>query len=316
MKRQGLDGLPKPMPAFEKKDPTLEIKETLEKCRHNKEMFLKTMSQLNGAHESMRTLLVTPISKDCGVLEFEIVRNASGFNTFNPKYTLAMTTVQPNGTTLRQELIVAKKKFVNRTSNFILSMDVKNPKSKGTGYMGKLRSTTTKKDEYFLFGPGENPERVKNDQIARKTFMLCKFDDEDIQGLGKVKKTRCFLPYYYQELGGKMYPYDGVEDPHELGISKDVHALKNKKPRWSKSKKKYVFKFGSRVKEPSNKNTQLIENFRYDPAIAEEDEKEESSATQKEKIIFQFGKFDKVTFNLDVQAPFSIFQAFSLCVAI
>lgn len=95
-----------------------------------------------------------------------------------------------------------------------------------------------------------------------------------------------------------------------------MHALKNKRPRWSKSKKKYVFKFGPRVKEPSNKNTQLIEDFRYDPDTLDTEDVPDETAMTKDNIVFQFGKFDKVTFNLDVQAPFSIYQAFGLCLAI
>ena len=87
------------------------------------------------------------------------------------------------------------------------------------------------------------------------------------------------------------------------------------KPRWSKSKNRYVFKFGNRVKEPSNKNTQLIEDFRYDPETTDTEDNEQVSL-QKENIVFQFGKYDKTTFNLDVMAPFSIFQAFGLCLAI
>lgn len=264
----------------------------------------------------MRKLLTTPISKEVGVIQLEITRNASGFNAFTPKYIMSLIITDTKGGVIRQELMVAKKKLVNRTSNYILSMDIKNPRSKGIAFVGKCRATSSKKDEYFLFGSGENPERAKVGQEVRKTFMLCKFVDETIEGLGKVKRTSCILPYFNERHLESPFLYDGIEDPHELGISKDVHALKNKKPRWSKSKNRYVFKFGSRVKEPSNKNTQLIEDFRYDPETADTDEDANQVSLQKENIVFQFGKFDKNTFNLDVQAPFSIFQAFGLCLSI
>lgn len=68
-------------------------------------------------------------------------------------------------------------------------MDTKHPRSKGPSFLGKLRATTNKKDEYFLFGPGENPSRVKAHQEARKAFLLCKFEEDIIEGLGKVKKV-------------------------------------------------------------------------------------------------------------------------------
>ena len=303
-----------PVKAVLEMDPSNEIKRTIEKSRHSKALYLATIVQLNGAHESMKQLLMTPVSKECGIIQLEVSRNASGFNAFNPKYVLTLVLIDAGGSTTRQDLMVAKKKLVNRTSNYILSTDIKNPRSKGPAYFGKLRSSTTKKDEYFLFGPGENPARVKVGQEARKTFLMTKFEDANIEGIGKFKKTRCFLPYFSSEQNIKNY--SGVEDPHDLGISKAVHALKNKRPKWSKSKNKYVFKFGARVKDASCKNTQLIEDFRYDPDTMDTEENAEEVSLTKDNIVFQFGKYDKNTFSLDVQAPVSIYQAFGLSLAI
>jgi tubby-related protein 1 len=292
-------------------DPASGIKDTLIKCRENKAMFIATLCQLKGAHESIRMLVTTPLSREMGVIELEITRNAAGFNTFTPKYILSLVSTDSRGDEIKQQLMVAKKKLVNRTSNYVLSLDIKNPRSKGSAFMGKLRASNSKKNEYFLFGPGENPEKVKAGQKARKTFMLAKFSDDFIEGFGKVKKTQVLMPRFDERYVDDPFSYDGIDDPHELAISKNVHALKNKKPRWSKSKKQYVFKFGTRVKEPSNKNTQLIEEFRYDPETTDTEENNQESL-KKENIVFQFGKFDKITFNLDIQAPFSIFQAFGL----
>ena len=77
-------------------------------------------------------------------------------------------------------------------------MDIKNAKSKGPAFLGKLRAMNTNKDEYFLFGPGENPERVKIGQEARKTFMMAKFQNDTIDGLGKVKKVSFVVFLYFQ----------------------------------------------------------------------------------------------------------------------
>ena len=102
---------------------------------------------------------MTPISKQCGVIQLQVTRNASGFNAFSPKYILSLIITDARGGTSKQNLMVGKKKLVNRTSNYVMSMDIKNPRSKGPAFVGKLRATSTLKDEYFLFGPGENPER-------------------------------------------------------------------------------------------------------------------------------------------------------------
>ena len=173
-------------------------------------------------------LLTTPLSKECGVIQLEIVRNSGGFNTFTPKYILSLVMTDAQGNSTKEQLMIAKKKLVNRTSNYILSLDIKNPRSKGSAFMGKLRATTSKKNEYFLFGPGENPERVKAGQKSRKAFLLTKFKDDTIKGLGKIKTCNTIIPHFDERYGDDPFSYDGLEDPHELGISKEVHALKNK----------------------------------------------------------------------------------------
>ena len=220
---------------------------------------------------------------------------------------------------IERDLLIGKKRTGNRTANYLISMDIKNPKSKGPAFLGKLRATSSKKDEYFLFGPGENPEKCKPGQEIRKSFMLVKFEDDKIEGIGKVKKTQCLLPKWKKEYTGNTETYDGVEDPHYLGISKDIHSIVNKHPVWSEKKQKYVYNFGNRVKESSNKNTQLVEDKRgvntRETDTGEYDNDNEVSLI-KENIVFQFGKYDKQVFNLDIQAPFSIFQAFGLCLSL
>lgn len=88
-------------------------------------MFIATIIQLNGAHESVRLLLTTPLPKEIGVVQLEISRNAAGFNAFTPKYILSLISTDARGGVMRQELMIAKKKLMNRTSNYILSLDIK-----------------------------------------------------------------------------------------------------------------------------------------------------------------------------------------------
>mmetsp|Transcript_991 Transcript_991/g.996 ORF Transcript_991/g.996 Transcript_991/m.996 type:complete len:161 (-) Transcript_991:288-770(-) len=160
------------------------------------------------------------------MVQLEITRNAAGFNAFTPKYILSLVSTDSRGNEVKQELMIAKKKLVNRTSNYVLSLDIKNPRSKGDAYMGKLRATDSKKNEYFLYGPGENPGRLKSGQQPRKTFFLAKFSDEVIEGLGKIKKTQALMPFFDERYTDDPFSYDGVDDPHELALSKEVHALK------------------------------------------------------------------------------------------
>lgn len=104
-----------------------------------------------------------------------IVRNSSGFNKFYPKYTLMAVLPDENGQKVKKELLVCKKRPINRTANYLISMDPKNLKAKGPSYLGKLRATNTKKTEYLLFDSGENPVKAKPKQEVRKAYLLVEF---------------------------------------------------------------------------------------------------------------------------------------------
>lgn len=55
--------------------------------------------------------------------------------------------------------------------------------------------------------------------------------------------------------------------------------------------------YHGRVTQPSKKNFQLTDDF---------DDK---------KVYLQFGRNGKETFNMDVSYPFSVFQAFGICLS-
>lgn len=186
-------------------------------------------------------------------------------------------------------------------------MDVKNPKPKGSSYLGKLRAMNSKRNEYHLYDSGENPAKLKPHQEPRKAFFLAQFTDETIKEIGNVKTTKLFIPRWKDDSA----PYIGFDDPYELGFSKDVHTIINKPPKWNKKQKKYVYNFGGRVQEASNKNTQLIVDTYSNKLVNQSDtEADGRDALLKENIVFQFGQYDKTIFNLDFQGPLSIFQAF------
>lgn len=46
----------------------------------------------------------------------------------------------------------------NKTSNYMISLDINNPKPKGEMYLGKLRAVDKHKNEYHLFDSGQNPK--------------------------------------------------------------------------------------------------------------------------------------------------------------
>mmetsp|Transcript_31535 Transcript_31535/g.31023 ORF Transcript_31535/g.31023 Transcript_31535/m.31023 type:complete len:89 (+) Transcript_31535:560-826(+) len=88
-------------------------------------------------------------------MQLSIIRNKSGFNKFHPKYTLAITIAYENGDNLVKEILVGKKRSGNKTSNYLVSLDIKNPKPKGDMYIGKVRATDSRKSQYFIFDDGK-----------------------------------------------------------------------------------------------------------------------------------------------------------------
>ena len=81
-----------------------------------------------------------------------------------------------------------------------------------------------------------------------------------------------------------------------------MQSFINKPPKFDTIKQSYVLNFNSRVTEASVKNFQLIQSLKGNDNLVPE-------------IIIQFGKASENLYNLDCKYPFSIFQAFGLCIS-
>jgi len=60
----------------------------------------------------------------------------------------------------------------------MISLDIKNPKPKGPMYIGKLRATDKKKNNYFLFDSGKNPTEWDDSSMWRMTLMKITFGSQ------------------------------------------------------------------------------------------------------------------------------------------
>ena len=58
----------------------------------------------------------------------------------------------------------------NKTSNYMISLDIKNPKAQGQAYLGKVRAADKKKNEYYVFDSGINPNENGHFSQWRKTL--------------------------------------------------------------------------------------------------------------------------------------------------
>ena len=57
--------------------------------------------------------------------------------------------------------MIGKKWNWNRTTNILVSIDIKNPTKKSLGYMGKVRDFEGRKAEYWFFDSGKDPHKCK-----------------------------------------------------------------------------------------------------------------------------------------------------------
>ena len=84
---------------------------------------------------------------------------------------------------------------------------------------------------------------------------------------------------------------------NSLETSTQLLAFQNKEPTWNETRQTHTLEFFNRAKISSTKNFQLVDSY------------------DKDKIYVLFGKESQDIFNMDVHFPFSIFQAFCICVS-
>jgi tubby-related protein 1 len=90
---------------------------------------------------------------------------------------------------------------------------------------------------------------------------------------------------------------DLLEAKYHENDDEDVSLSENKKPKWDRKRECFVLDFKKRATEASVKNFLLV---------TDEDPEHDSVL---------FGKRGKDEFNLDVQYPMSLFQAFAIALS-
>ena len=130
-------------------------------------------------------MFMQPLPKEVGILECTIMRNKSGFNFWNPKYTLVLSDGE-------RFLLNAKKRGGNKTSNYLITLDQDNLKKKGEGYLGKLRANFMG-TEFIIYDQGENPKKCKNvDNVRRE--MASVLYESNVLGSKGPRKMRVIIP--------------------------------------------------------------------------------------------------------------------------
>ena len=130
-------------------------------------------------------MFMKPLPKEVGILECTIMRNKSGFNYWNPKYTLVMSDGE-------RFLLNGKKRGGNKTSNYLITLDQDKLKKKGQGYLGKLRANFMG-TEFVIYDQGENPKKAKNVDLIRREMASVLYES-NVLGSKGPRKMRVLIP--------------------------------------------------------------------------------------------------------------------------
>ena len=109
--------------------------------------------------EELRDLYMKPLPALIGQVQCTITRSKSGFDRLFPKYTLSLS----NG---NKYLLTGKKRGMNSTSNYMITIEQKKFEKESNGYLGKVRSNFLG-TEFYLFDSKENPKKVDDKEEAR-----------------------------------------------------------------------------------------------------------------------------------------------------
>lgn len=102
-----------------------------------------------------------PIPFGVGPLKFTIERNKSGFNKLWPTFTLYIEKPYGNKVTV----LHAKKRALNKTANFLISLSKANGSRDDKAAVGKLRAMETN-DKFVLYDNGENYSKLSTFKMS------------------------------------------------------------------------------------------------------------------------------------------------------
>jgi tubby-related protein 1 len=232
---------------------------------------------------------------------FVVERDRGGFARLAPTFRLyreSSVKGQP-----REFIMAAKKKIVNRTSYYLVSMDP-NPDDRGSGsVVGKIRGNAVG-SEYSIVDGGLTPGQTTAPSLLRREHGLIQFDYLQ-SGPSKIS---VFIPTV--SLSGQVREWQSQQESD--GIDREVVAkrqnglmrLMNIQPKWDSVHGGHVLNFHGRVTESSVKNFQMqvVPLSGHEPSIANH-------------VSLQFGRTGKNSFTMDASWPLSPFQAFAICTA-
>eukprot|EP00826_Nyctotherus_ovalis_P009165 TRINITY_DN1240_c0_g1_i18.p1 TRINITY_DN1240_c0_g1~~TRINITY_DN1240_c0_g1_i18.p1 ORF type:complete len:387 (+),score=65.88 TRINITY_DN1240_c0_g1_i18:107-1267(+) len=245
---------------------------------------------LNGL--KLKPLVLSPIPKEGGTVRFVITRNCVGLTKkLYTKYELY--TFNSN-----KFVMAAEKKQILGSAYYGISLEGSGDRG-SKGYIGKLRSNLGA-NEFNLFGEGANPKsglragqvRTQHASIiyCSKSLLGTRRENVDIL-IPKILENGSYHTWRPMSEGEYMIPC------FKRAYNNDLICLRNKPSEWDQSLQAYVSTIKNPLIKASVKNLQIVN-------------------PHNDKLVLEFGRIGSESFLLEVAHPFSVFQAFGICLSI
>ena len=201
--------------------------------RINNEFMEKLISPFTEVDDLVQ-MFMKPLPKEVGILEWTIARNKSGFNFWNPKYTLILSDGE-------RFLLNGKKRGGNKTSNYLITLDQDNLKKKGKGYLGKLRANFMG-TEFIVYDQGENPKSTKDPEQIRRELGTVLYES-NVLGSKGPRKMRVLIPAIDKD--DNIWTWRPVDKKDQMmekfkeGNKEMMLVFHNKEPKWNETVQAY-----------------------------------------------------------------------------
>ena len=189
-------------------------------------------------------------------------------------------------------MLTGKKRGMNSTSNYMITIDQQKFQKDANGYLGKVRSNFLG-TEFYIFDAKENPKKAVNKDENRQQLGVVQYET-NVLGSKGPRRMKVLLPMVNRDGEEMVWPdteveADTIQGKFAAQEFEDIMFFFNKPPKWNEQVQAFVLNFNGRVDKASVKNFQLV------------DQHDDS------KIYMQFGRVGKDSFNMDVAFPFSVF---------
>lgn len=170
-----------------------------------------------------------PLPALIGQVQCTITRSKSGFDRLFPKYTLSLSCGN-------KYLLTGKKRGMNSTSNYMITIEQKKFEKESNGYLGKVRSNFLG-TEFYLFDSKENPKKVDDKEEARNQYGVVQYET-NVLGSKGPRRMKVLLPMVNREGQEMNWPDTEVEKDTIQGKfadneTEDIIFFFNKPPKWN-----------------------------------------------------------------------------------